>query len=266
MLKTLPCFGHSFLLVNCCLFLSVTTTVAQIPPPPPAEGEGDVYQFQAPNTSPTNPVPRNNSTSSNPLFRVQVYGSSEQLLSLVRRIEPDAFVRDGKNVIQAGLFSDAVNAIQLVQSLSEQGIEADIIKIPRSQSRSSSSSEREMISLSSVPETQTPPEANANEMIPLAIEPPTPTADASQTLISERPNNQKGNRGYYVVIPSNESRLSQISEQVEEAGVRPSLIQQRNAPRGNHLAVGPFIHRTEANRWSSELQTQGLDARVYFGR
>lgn len=259
MLKTLNSFGRSFLLANSFLLLTGTISLGQsIPPPPPAENSSneEVYQFQAPSTnSPSSfPAPdnRNSTPATNTLFRVQIYGSSEQLLSLVRRVEPDAFVRDGKNVIQAGLFSDAVNARELVQSLSKQGIQADIVPIAKTQNRSS----RESISLASTPREQ--PQEESREYIPLAVE-------SSSSANAER-ESKETTRSYYVVIPSDEEEISEMAQAVQKAGVNQGLIQKRDAPRGTHVAVGPFNERAEANHWSDELQTQGFNARVYFGR
>ncbi|PNW33974.1 UNVERIFIED_CONTAM: hypothetical protein BEN50_18435 [Euhalothece sp. KZN 001] len=266
MLKTINCFGRSFLFANSVVLVTASNSLAQfIPPPPPMvetrEQNQEVYQFEAPRNSPSPlPKPRQSSPSNaNTLFRVQVYGNSEQLLSLVRRVEPDAFVRDGKDAIQAGLFSDAVNAIQLVQSLSEQGIEADIIKIrkPQDQSSRSNSSPREYISLSSTSSPE-PPEPSNSDFVPIAVESASPTP--------ETPVEEEDERGYYVVIPTREEKLAATAQKVKKAGVNQNLIEKRNAPRGNHVAVGPFPRRGEANRWSSHLENEGLNARVYFSR
>ncbi|AFZ44488.1 hypothetical protein PCC7418_2339 [Halothece sp. PCC 7418] len=251
MLKALNCFGRSLLVFNSLLLLSTSSTTAQtLPPPPTAQ---DVYQFNAPNHP-----------NSQTLFRVQIYGNSEQLLSLVRRVEPDAFVPEGKNIIQAGLFSDAINARELVQSLSEQGITADIIEVakPRNVSSQANPSSREYISLSTPTETETSVRDHQNsvpekpEFIPLAVEttPPTPEAERKTST-----------RSYYVVIPTREKNLSETAQAVAAAGVNQDLIWERNAPRGTHVAVGPFSHRAQASRWSSQLETEGLNARVYFG-
>jgi cell division protein FtsN len=43
------------------------------------------------------------------------------------------------------------------------------------------------------------------------------------------------------------------------------MIQKRDAPLGTHVAIGPFDQRAQASRWSSQLQSEGLNARVYFG-
>ena len=268
MLKTINYFRREFLLANSIVLLTASSSLAQfVPPPPPTEEtreqNQEVYQFQAPRNSPSPlPKPRQSSPSNtNMLFRVQVYGSSEQLLSLVRRVEPDAFVREGKDAIQAGLFSDAVNAIQLVQSLSEQGIEANIIKISKPEedrSDRSNSSPREYISLSSPSSPETSEQSTTANFVPIAVESSSPTP--------ETPVEEDDERGYYVVIPTREEKLPATAQVVEGAGVNQNLIEQRNAPLGNHIAVGPFPRRGEANRWSSHLKNEGLNARVYFSR
>ncbi len=247
-------FGQTFLLANAFLLSMATSSLAQstLPPPPTNEQDEDVYQFEAPSNAP-----------SNTLFRVQVYGSSEQLLTLVRRVEPSAFVRSGENVIQAGLFAETENAQELVRSLSEQGIEADIVEIAQRQQNVSSASNnapREVISLSSPTPSETLIEVSPNqetELIPIAVESPSPETELSV---------QEDAQGYYVIIPTRKKFIPPTVAMVREAGVREALIQQRDAPRGDHVAVGPFSQREQANRWSSQLQAEGLDARVYFGR
>ncbi len=258
MLKTFHSFGRSFLVINALLLLSGSTTLAQTLPPPPTEDDGEVYQFSAPDHSSATPTPGN--PASNTMFRVQVYGSSEQLLSLVRQVEPDAFIPEGKNIIQAGLFSEAVNAEELAQSLSQQGISADIIEVAQPQNLSSRTkhSSREFISLSNSSETNGS-SPDPSEFIPLAVE-------SVPSHLETQPQTETTRRGYYVVIPSREKNLSTTAQAVQAAGINQRLIQQRNAPRGTHVAVGPFSRRVEASRWSSQLQTEGLNARVYFGR
>jgi len=240
---------------------------AQTLPPLPSTNdstgqENKVYQFEAPSNNPPSPRPpadNNRRPSANRLFRVQVYGSSEQLLSLVRRVEPKAFVPEGKQIIQVGLFSQADNARELVQDLSEQGIEADIIQIRQSQNRSSkSSSSRDIIALSSA-SGESKASQTTKQPIPL-------TVDSSANPTKRDNHTEKATRGYYVVIPSSDETVSKTAQTVVEAGVRQTLIQQRDAPRGTHVAVGPFKNRNQASRWRSQLQTEGLDARVYFGQ
>ncbi len=258
MLKTLNCFGRSVLVIQSLLLFSSSSTLAQRLPPPPTEEDQEVYQFNAPDYAPSAPAPSN--SGSDTMFRVQVYGNSEELLSLVRRVEPDAFVPEGKNVIQAGLFFEAMNARELVESLSKRGIRAEIIEVakPLDLSSQSNSSAREMISLSPPATSKNSPPAPL-EFIPLAVE----TASDHPEVASAR---EVKTRAYYVVIPSRQQDLLKTAQAVQAVGINENIIQQRNAPRGTHVAVGPFPHREEASHWSSQLQTEGLNARVYFGR
>ena len=237
----------TFLVANSFLFFPTASSVSQTLPPPPPQENAVEYEFEAPSHSspsppePSTPTNRDNSNA-NTLFRVQIYGTSERVLSLVRRVEPEAFVPDGENIIQAGLFSERARARSLVEDLSQQGVQADIFQVKNSQTHSS----RETISLSS-----------SQESYPIAIDPPS----------QEKRQTESNDRAYYVIIPSSQEQVSTKAKAVQEAGVNSELVQQREAPRGNHVAVGPFESRDEASRWNEQLRTKGLNrARVHFGR
>ena len=58
-------------------------------------------------------------------YKVEVYGSAEDLLLQVRNIEPRAFIKG--NVIQVGIFSQQDNAEDLVRKLAGKGLWARII-------------------------------------------------------------------------------------------------------------------------------------------
>lgn len=73
------------------------------------------------------------------------------------------------------------------------------------------------------------------------------------------------NRAYFVVIPGNIEDLPNIEAEVMKLGIGQSAVSQRTAPRGPHVAIGPFDSRGEANRWSNYLRSIGMDARIYFG-
>ena len=70
---------------------------------------------------------------------------------------------------------------------------------------------------------------------------------------------------YFVVIPGDTEDLANIEAEVITLGIGQSAVSQRTAPRGPHVAIGPFDNRGEANRWSNYLRSIGMDARVYFG-
>ena len=58
-------------------------------------------------------------------YKVEVYGSAEDLLLRVRDIEPKAFVKG--NVIQVGIFSQQDNAEDMVRKLTSAGLWARIV-------------------------------------------------------------------------------------------------------------------------------------------
>lgn len=58
-------------------------------------------------------------------YKVEVYGSADDLLLRVRNIEPKAFVKG--DVIQVGIFSQQDNAEEMVQKLTRAGFWARIL-------------------------------------------------------------------------------------------------------------------------------------------
>lgn len=74
-------------------------------------------------------------------------------------------------------------------------------------------------------------------------------------------------KGYYVVIPGNSSNLSGIADRLYQVVGTQVQIQQRNAPFGTHLALGPFRDRREAEQWNTRVRGAGIkNARIYFSR
>ena len=78
-------------------------------------------EFKAPSSS----TPSTSST----LYRVEISGDSPLLLAEVKKIEPQAFVRPGEGIIQAGVFSKESSAQQRLQELDVLGIRAQITTI-----------------------------------------------------------------------------------------------------------------------------------------
>jgi len=73
---------------------------------------------------------------------------------------------------------------------------------------------------------------------------------------------------YYVVVPAGSGEILAIQTQVKRlAGdLRVSVI-ERDKPRGNHIAVGPFTNWDAANSWNRYVKDFGItNARVYYGR
>lgn len=118
---------------------SKPTISGQLPPPPPISRRGRAtrtrryhlrrrtelepptnslrnqdkeYTFSAPNTN-------SSLVNTSQSYKVEVFGTSDALLSQVRNIEPKAFRKGG--VIQAGIFQDQRNAEELVRRLTIQG-------------------------------------------------------------------------------------------------------------------------------------------------
>ena len=81
------------------------------------------YTFKAPDNSSTLIDTAQSSTIRG--YKVEVYGSDEELLRQVRAIEPRAFIKG--HIIQVGIFSEQDNAEDLVRKLAVAGYWARII-------------------------------------------------------------------------------------------------------------------------------------------
>jgi hypothetical protein len=84
------------------------------------------YEFQAPSPS-SSPSPSPSPTSA--IYRVEINADSELLLSLVKKVQPKAFVKEAQGIIQAGLFAEKANAQQLVNTLGDKGIRAKVVTL-----------------------------------------------------------------------------------------------------------------------------------------
>jgi cell division septation protein DedD len=71
-------------------------------------------------------------------------------------------------------------------------------------------------------------------------------------------------RGYFVAIPVSQDRSASVIRKLQQAGVNNALIQERTAPRGRHIAVGPFVSRQEASAVDLQIRGANLDSRVYY--
>lgn len=189
---------------------------------------GRELNFQAPKPS----IPLRTTTPVDNLYRIDVLGDSASLLDQVKQIEPEAFVREEEGVIQAGVFTDQSNAQARVRALADQGIRAKVTTI-------AAGSDVGTV-YSRMPREATPEIAARSR--------------------------ERSYTAYFVVIPGNSRNLSDIVAKVVRLGVKQSAVSEREAPRGSHVAVGPFEERRDAERWSSYLRSAGMDARVYFGR
>ena len=157
--------SYYFLLLTGTLLISPSTlTLAQsnpsvlpgLPPPPPVPSDSnlppmidydsplpelpDNFNPQSPKPAPTSVnsepinipvtpsrVNNNSAPKKNRLYRVEIIGDSPTLLAQVQRFEPQAFIRSGEGVIQAGLFSQKENARNLLDKFKEQGLRGKVI-------------------------------------------------------------------------------------------------------------------------------------------
>jgi hypothetical protein len=251
------------LIMGSALAISPTTAMGQTPPPlinglppaPPPPGNNDnQIDFDATplppvpnvihNSTPKTPVstitlppsqppvnipvtvnnsaPRQTNLSGKGWYRVDVVGDNPMLLAQVQRLEPKAFIRSGEGVIQAGIFSDEVNAQKLRKSLDKQGLRSQIV---------------------SMSSTVNKPSSTFN-----------------------LPTRYPKKKGYFVVIPADSQKLAKIVDQVLDSGVDKTSVSLQDYPLGNHVGIGPFSRRTEAQRWNAHFRSLGMDARLYFGR
>jgi hypothetical protein len=160
-------------------------------------------------------------------YRVIVDSTDPSVLQRVRVAKPDAFFQtlNGRRVIQAGIFNREVNAQQMVTLLANQGVSSGIVSGYNS-SVSSGEYNNGVIRMS--PQVNSP-------------------------------------RGYYAIVPGNQSELSQLRLRATQLGVPSNAVYLRNSPLGPHMAIGPYSNRRDAEKLSDYLRNPGrLDSRVYF--
>ena len=80
------------------------------------------YTFKAPDSK---TLTNNKQLTATQGYKVEVYGSAEELLLQVKDIEPKAFIKG--NIIQVGIFSQQNNAEDLVRKLAVAGLWARIV-------------------------------------------------------------------------------------------------------------------------------------------
>ncbi|EGJ30513.1 hypothetical protein LYNGBM3L_49840 [Moorena producens 3L] len=188
-------------------------------------------------------------------------GDSYLLLSQVQEIEPQAFVREGEGVIQVGTFMDRYNAQSRLRALEALGIPARITTIAQQAFDGGATN------LSNIPTFSSDGSITYGSRL---VYPETGLNLANRRSVSSGSNpgdsGESRGRSYFVAIPGNAQRLPEMVTELVKIGIAQDLVSQRDAPRGKHVAVGPFKKRGEAERWSNRLRSAGWDARVYFGR
>ncbi len=216
------------LLGSCLTLISITPTQAKTPKNSQKLAQIQYAQNEFDFNSQFNP----NSES----YLVIVDNADPNLLQQVRIVEPTAFAGDflGRSVIQAGVFRQLNNAQERIRQLQAYGVGSRIY---------SQNTGREI--------------ANSYD------------GNFSPTDPIARNNNRtEKTKYYYVAIPDKPDKLFQIENQIKQsAGGNTVGVFVRNAPRGPHVAVGPFAGRLQAEQWHYYIRSLGLNnARVYYGK
>jgi hypothetical protein len=185
-------------------------------------------------------------TQSNPnsdKYFVYVDNNSSQMLQRVKQVERTAYIRNynGRNVIQAGVFTVQSNAQRRIKELEFYGISGAGIG------------------------------NYSNPDLPV-------TPYNNQQLSSSTyniPNNtstytQETRNAYYVVIPTNSNNLRYLREEIRQGLYSNNIninVSMRTQPRGAHIAIGPFSDRSDAEQWNNLFKQSGYgNARVYYGK
>ncbi|MBD2041658.1 hypothetical protein [Microcoleus sp. FACHB-672] len=217
-------------------------------------------------------------------YLVYVKGESDQMLEQVRRVAPEAYIDQfkGRKVINAGTFYDRELAKRREQEIESLYIRAEVARIegrynPSRAAGYSTGSSR--IGGRYSPSTAT--YSTNSSRIGGRYNPSTATYSTNLSRIGGRYNPSTAtystrpsvvSRGitdndYFVVIPASAQDLTAIAEQVRLLGAPAEGVEDRDQPRGYHIAVGPFSDRSTAERWNRYLTDLGLgNARVYYGR
>jgi len=71
---------------------------------------------------------------------------------------------------------------------------------------------------------------------------------------------------YLVVVPGSRDELPALVDRAIRMGIRQEAIQEKDAPLGPHLEIGPFAQHGDAKKISQFLNGGGFDSRVYYSR
>lgn len=255
-----------------------------------AAPEASITVAQAVTTS-LPPVPYATGGASAPgeQYVVIINGNSDLLLQQIRQVEPGAFINaiDGSPIIQAGRFNSVQNAQVRVDELALLGVGAQVqptsfvsapiavtppanypSSIPTNATASVAGNLPPLPGTAAIPTASTVEFGQTAAPIPTIPPPPAsayPTSVTPPTVNALPAASPASASGYYVVLPGSASDLNGLANQIINLGAPSSLVQARTAPRGPHVAVGPYGDRGIAQEWSSYLQGAGLgQARVHF--
>lgn len=90
-------------------------------------------------------------------------------------------------------------------------------------------------------------------------------ATSSQDVATATSNAVTTSR-YLVVVPGSREELPALVDRAIRMGIRQEAIQEKNAPLGPHLEIGPFAQHSDAKKISQFLNGGGFDSRVYYSR
>ncbi|TVQ21223.1 MAG: hypothetical protein EA367_06365 [Leptolyngbya sp. DLM2.Bin15] len=248
-----------------------------LPPPPPVAAPTPSAPTVSVPTTPRQAAPAQPSAPDN-RYVVLINGDSPLLLDQVRRIDSAAALQtfQGQQMIQAGVFDNALVAQRQAESLAAQGIGAEVVAVPSAAVSPANTAPPETVAVS--PPTQTVSVAPLRspvgepELLPATVTPREVEfgrpADP-QTVAQAQTTAAVRGSSYYVVIPGRSSEVPSIADQVIRLGGGigiASVVDERTSPLGPHVLVGPYVGRSAASRWSRYFRDFGMDARVYYRR
>jgi hypothetical protein len=185
-------------------------------------------------------------TQSNPnsdKYFVYVDNNSSQMLQRVKQVERTAYIRNynGRNVIQAGVFTGQSNVQRRIRELESKGI-FDV----------------------GIGSYQNPDLITVRPTTTATTNPNTTVPKPVQTVSPEI------NNSYYVVIPGNGNNLRSLEQEIRQRLYTNNIninVSMRTQPRGAHIAIGPFSDRLDAEKWNNLFKKSGYgNARVYYGK
>lgn len=100
---------------------------------------------------------------------------------------------------------------------------------------------------------------------------------SSGEIIGDRPYPDRPNPGrrcgqddkcYYVVVPAISQDLRDLERRIKGLVKYGEYVEARNEPRGEHVRVGPFEERSQAESLNRYFRNRGnlSNARVYYGK
>ncbi|MBW4470117.1 MAG: hypothetical protein KME45_06895 [Stenomitos rutilans HA7619-LM2] len=89
---------------------------------------------------------------------------------------------------------------------------------------------------------------------------------ATNAAVNATPSSSAPTSRYVVVIPGSQNDLPGLADRVIRMGIRQEAVQEKSAPFGPHLEIGPFAQHSDAKKISQFLNGGGLDSLVYYNR